>query len=651
MEVLGIMNQFIENLVNIEKDDTNSVNNIICTYHQQSEKYKYDKIIMKVDEYLSSNWKYGVINTPINIKLIITSLKSFCNQHENPLNYHIIPSVHKLIEELSTATNEKDIATHINNYYYKIRYNQQDDVVHRVRICLEKQGWNWINLKLFRYPNLQLLIANLKVICPVSKQSAEFCKYLEPKNNVKDNDSITNLNITITINNLIQNLREERQHAVSLYKDGVDKNIIGHMPIILEMNECLRQYGYNWDTNKFFGAPNLLLLIDDIEKIKNKYFYTSNVKSNYTNSTSSKYTTTTNTFICKKHSTIRSIIDDLIIDLTNKKSNAINYYNNSVLYYQLQEKPIIVEMRNLLTKHGWYWWDMRFITLPKYELLIEDIQKCIDNYQNIDDALTVPDGPKTIPTNFNDVLHVPKSTPTNYFNENYTKKSTIKVNNYDKDYETAIQNSLDITTKKKPEVNHVVNKIILTLSESMFESLDSKFTNCFTKFCESIDNKKLHHHDIIIDINLVLNKHLWHWHDKNKPNGFYSEPNRQSLIMDIQNVIERYDINYDIDSIMKEDSPDIIPKSTNYKIDPDGLLHETINNLVTGLYSSISLNAPVNKFHEMIEFMSNQNEPVVVEINKILTKYGWSIPLKRFPIDPDQGSLICDIQDIIEKYT
>lgn len=54
-----------------------------------------------------------------------------------------------------------------------------------------------------------------------------------------------NLNITITINNLITNLRDERKNAVVLYKDATIIIMIRHNPIILEINECLRQYGHN----------------------------------------------------------------------------------------------------------------------------------------------------------------------------------------------------------------------------------------------------------------------------------------------------------------------------------------------------------------------------------------------------------------------
>ena len=98
------------------------------------------------------------------LKCLIQSYQNTERKTTNALNFHIIPSVHKLIEELSNATNESNITMHIKNYYYKIRYSQNDDIVIRVRGCLEKQGWDWATLKLFRYPNLQLLIADLKVI-------------------------------------------------------------------------------------------------------------------------------------------------------------------------------------------------------------------------------------------------------------------------------------------------------------------------------------------------------------------------------------------------------------------------------------------------------------------------------------------------------
>lgn len=395
---------------------------------------------------------------------------------------------------------------------------------------------------------------------------------------------------------------------------------------------------------EFFGLPNKLLLINDIEKIKNKY---------YDKNTS------------KKPETIKSIITDLIIDLTNEKENAIKYYNTSVTLYQLHSKSIITEIRNLLTNHGWYWWEMRFTTPPNRELLVEDIQKlldkhdkdCLSNYINA--ILGNEDKSNySFPRNINDIDGSKYSTVNNssksnlkYNNVYDSVKNNTKYNNdYDSDY-----NKIFLAKSKKLESNHPVTKAVVTLFESLFEgNLESKFTNCIAKFCETVDNNYFHDEEIVVNISNVLEKHLWNWDSKKGPRGFYTEPNRGILIADIQDIMDNYEIVCIKDDELKDEliEGDIMPKSSSRKkLDPDDLLYETINNLVTELYSSISTNAPVNKYYEMIEIMSHQKEAVVLEINKILVKYGWITLMRKFHVEPERDLLICDIQDVVEKYT
>lgn len=556
---------------------------------------------------------------------------------------YIYSVVNTLIKELSECGQYSGamIHTSIKRFYCSIVSCQYHPTVTQVKECLEKHGWDWIQLKLFKYPDIAQLVNELKIICP---------------NNVKDNNTgMTNLNITITINNLIQNIREERQKAVALYNDAVVKNKLTTDPVIVEINECLRQYGLNWETMQFLGSPNKTLLIDDIEKIKDKYI----VRNKPLLTNEEEKITKNNTYIIdiKPPETIKSIIMDLVQDIINEKENAISYYNASIEYYKLQNKLVVLEIRNILTKHGWYWWGMRFTTEPNRTLLTEDIQNILNKYDNDGDisnnlVSVSPNVQHSIPIN-NTYSQNNNTFPKN--SNTLSKNNYNKYTDYDANYNEAIKNSLISNEPKILDATHPVTKVVGTLFKNLYEeSLLSKFTNCIAKFCEAIDKNHYEHETIIVDIYNVLEKHLWNWDSKKGPRGFYTEPKREILISDIQDVKDNYIIIND-DIMIEEqniEDGDIMPKSSHKeKLNQEDFLTQTINNLITELYSSISLNAPVNTYYEAIKLSSKQKEYVVIEINKILLRYKWIPPMMKFHPDPDRESLIMDLQDVVERFT
>jgi hypothetical protein len=449
--VIIMINEFIRKLENIIRDNSNDVNNIIDDYYQQSLYYQYNKTICKVNKYLESNWNNNTINVSVNRKLLVTSLKFIrseipgysemikinneCKNNNNnnnnnnnkidedkdEYNFHVIPAICKLIDELTEAKNEHDITTYVHNYYYKIISCQNNHMVIKVRQCLENHGWNWEQFNLLKYSSIQNLISDLKVICLYDEKKLSGVEYCE--------------------------------------------------------------YNYN-------------------------QYFTNN----------------------------------------NNKSSGKDYVDNKNSLYDIKRVPM------------------------------------------------------------------------------------------------------------KLDSNHPVTKAVVTLFEGLFEgNLESKFTNCIARYCETIDNNNFHGEQIVIELDQVLKKHLWNWDKSKGPRGFYTEPKREILIADIQDVMDNYEIVYteqkeDISMIVESD---IMSKSTaRNKLDPDSLLSETINNLVTELYSATdSVNVPVNNYYEMVDLMSYQKEDVVLEINKVLKKYGWIFSLKQFRPTPQCELLVSDIQEVVDKYT
>jgi hypothetical protein len=495
---------------------------------------------------------------------------------KNVKNTDAINSVNKLITKLrnSSQNNELEIITYIHDYYYEIISCDTSQLLLDIRKCLEKYGWDWENMGWCTWPNLQNVICDME--CIVERYTGG------NKNVVK----IDNTKLITDINSLISCIRVYNNTAVAKYYTVLSSESYKGNVICEKILKCLTDYSWMQDKEHFYRpvdrpklADEIKFIIKDINNITdiiNKDVKYINTNINYNDSAE-----------VKLHKTILSTTKNLIDSIKLFDNMAIAYYYETYASGQYHNNIICLKVRECLTNYGWGSVKKEFYGAVDRTMLISDIEKIIHEHNVINDndvlakairqlIIDLKDNKVTAVQDYykivveNEVATDTRAVDIRECVDNYgfdwgtfTFRKKINTDALITDINTVLEfrnvgkAKTDIpyipknnfstyrthgaTSKPKldPE-DPILFPVYTLMSDLRSDGLDSSLNTYVLEYYQIIEDNSFMNEEIIVELNSCLKNHKWNWDKLKGVRGFYTAPNKNKLIEDLQTIIDKY---------------------------------------------------------------------------------------------------------------